>query len=75
MKKLIENMAYWCLAIGIVFVVLAGWNWVKDTGSVNVVDLRGCVLPQYYKNRVQIENIMKMQGYSEEMVSLSFNCY
>ena len=73
-RKIINNLSWWLFIVGLVVILLAGASWLTDTGSTNVVDMYGCVLPKYFKDRVQIENIMRMRGYTDEQIDFSFNC-
>lgn len=72
---MIKNIAWSCFTIGFFVIIVAGWNWLFNTDSVNVVDLRGCVYPQYFGDKAQIENIMKMRGYSDDEIDYAFKCY
>jgi hypothetical protein len=73
--NIVRNIGWACILI--VFIIFIGWlwEWFVPKGSANVVDMRGCVLPKYQNERVQIENIMRMKGYTDEEVSYSFGCY
>ena len=78
MSQLIKNIAWTCLIIGGVIIPIGVFQWFFETGSVNVVDMRGCVLREFKENpeiKTKIIEKMLYAGWSNEMVSYSFDCF
>jgi hypothetical protein len=72
----LHNIAIACLIIAGVVIVAGLSSYIfSPAGGVNVVNLRGCVLPQYQANKTEIMTEMQMRGWTDEMISQSFNCY
>jgi hypothetical protein len=73
--SLINKIATFGMFIAGLLLALALGDWIFSTGSVNVVDLSGCVTNEYKPYKGEIIKAMRAQSWSDEMISQSFDCY